>query len=125
MKKCVMMGFLIQIVVMISFALVGVLVKDPNTFIIMNMIFSFCQAFGSSCIVLTCFSSVPILFQEDKTSKIACIESSSILGLMIGPPIGSYVFGYTNYQMTFCFFASVSFLLLLLTSCFLPENLDK
>ena len=76
-------------------------------------------------IVLTAFGAIPVLFQEDKTSKVASVEAAAILGLVVGPPIGTYIYGKTNYEVAFYFYAVEAFICFLICIFLLPENLDK
>jgi MFS family permease len=35
------------------------------------------------------------------------MEAAGGLGLMVGPPMGGFLYGYLNYAMTFYFFSIV------------------
>ncbi len=46
---------------------------------------------------MSCFSIVGTYFTEEKTKYFGYIEASVGLGLIIGPLLGSVMYGYFNY----------------------------
>ena len=65
----------------------------PQTFVWGNIVTRFIQGYGDSLTLTTCYSIVALVFQDDKAEKIGITEATFGFGLMLGPPIGSIIFG--------------------------------
>ena len=93
-KNAVMIGFIIQIISVIGLALLGWVPADyPQTFVWANIATRFIQGYGDSLTLTTCYSIVALVYQDDKAEKIGITEATFGFGLMLGPPVGSIIFG--------------------------------
>lgn len=70
------------------------------------------------------YSIVPILWKKDKIPIISVMEMSFGLGTLIGPPIGSMIYGKLGFQMNFYIWAVFVLFVTFLTSNTLPDNLN-
>jgi MFS family permease len=53
------------------------------------------------------------------------MEAAGGLGLMIGPSIGSFLYGYLNYAWTFYFFSILIGINLILLVIYIPNKLNN
>jgi MFS family permease len=62
----------------------------------------------------TAMSLISTNFPEDKEKYISYIGASMGFGLMIGPPLGSFVFGRFGFAWVFYFFSIWIFIMMIL-----------
>ena len=53
------------------------------------------------------------------------MEISFGFGMILGPPLGSLIYGLSNYATTFYFFAALIFISMILCYVFIPNRLNK
>lgn len=73
----------------------------------------------------TAMSLISTNFPEDKEKYISYIGASMGFGLMVGPPLGSFIFGNLNFAMVFYFFSIWIFIMMVLQYVFIPSSYNK
>ena len=63
-------------------------------------------------------------YRENKAQYIAYIEAASGLGLIIGPPMGSAIYGVLGYGWAFYSFSILAALNLMQVCYFIPNKIN-
>ena len=81
----------------------GLLPRFHNSFIstVWAFLFRALQGISSSCIQTTSYSIISVLFPDKRNSYIPLIEISIGMGLVVGPLMGSILYSYFGFEMTF------------------------
>ena len=75
---------------------------------------------------MTCsFALVNQTFVEDRVRYLGYIKASTGLGLMLGPSLGSLIYGFFGYAITFYFFSVFIFLAIVLQTILIPNSVNK
>ena len=53
------------------------------------------------------------------------MEISFGFGMILGPPLGSLIYGFSDYATTFYFFAALVFISMILCNVFIPNSFNK
>ena len=97
-KNALLIGFGVQITTIIGCALLAYIPPDqPKTFVWANIVIRFFQGYGDSLTWITAFTIISMTFQEDKAKRIGQAEAAQGLGEIIGPVIGSLIYGVAGY----------------------------
>lgn len=72
-----------------------------KTFYAISAATRFLQGFGDAIVITTTFSMVGSNFTDEKEKYFGLLEASVGLGLVIGPPLGSALYGYFGYEWAF------------------------
>jgi MFS family permease len=72
-------------------------------------------------VLSTTYSLISQIFPEEKEKYISYIEAATGFGLMVGPPLGSIIYGYLDFQWTFYVFAILVLINLVLCLLFIPK----
>ena len=83
------------------------------------------QGYGDSLTLTTSYAIVPIVWQDDKINKIAVIESTFGFGMVIGAPIGSFLYSQFGYKMTYFIWAVFVLIIALICFTLLPDSLNQ
>ena len=124
-KRAIVVGFLVEFAACIGLGLAA-RIPDYNAsvFTAYVILMRAIQGFGESLQNTACFSVINLIFSEERIEKLAQTEAAFGLGMMIGPSIGSFVFGAVGYEYTFYFFALQILLSMAQNACALPESLN-
>ena len=75
--------------------------------------------------LITCTNSIiAITFMEDKTVYMGYVESSISVGLIFGPPIGSFIYTQFGYSVCFYFVSFVFSLTFIFCFFIMPKTID-
>lgn len=77
----------------------------PHAFVILTILVRLLQGYGDSLTVCSCLSVVGLTFTEDRAAKLAIMEAAFAGGWMLGPSLGSLIYGPFGYQKTFILFS--------------------
>ena len=77
----------------------------PMTFVILTSLVRILQGYGDSLTINACLSVVSLTFPEDRAAKLGIMEAAFSTGWVIGPSLGSFLYGMFDYQKTFVFFS--------------------
>ena len=73
----------------------------------------------------TCFSIVPLIWsKEDRDKKIAYLESTFGIGMIVGPPLSAMLYAKVGYLMTFAIYAVTCALITIFCVMVLPVSLN-
>ena len=81
----------------------------------------FLQGFADSLTMSVIFALVSNNYVEDRSRYISYVKAAGGLGLMLGPSMGSTIYGYLGYARTFYFFSLLLVLGLILSAIFVVE----
>ena len=73
----------------------------------------------------TSFALITQSFPENRVVYLGYVKAATGLGLMMGPAVGSVIYGFKGYAPTFYFFSIFIFLSMILQGCFIPYKLNK
>jgi len=76
-----------------------------RTFLIVSCVTRFIQGYGDSLAMATAMSIISSNFPDEKVKYISYIGASTGFGLMIGPPLGSFIYGHLGFGAVFYFFS--------------------
>lgn len=71
------------------------------------------------------FALINSTFVDDRVKYLGYVKASTGLGLMLGPSVGSFVYGYFGYAVTFYFFSLFIFIALILQIVLIPNAVNK
>jgi MFS family permease len=103
-KNALMIGF---VCIFLSNTALGVcaLCHDPVLFTVCCCLARFFQGYGDSLAMATSFSMISINFPDKKEKYISLIGASMGIGLFLGPPLGSLIYGRFGFACVFYFFS--------------------
>lgn len=111
--------------VLVSNTALGALAYIPDTewqtFFYLSCGIRFIQGYGDSLSFSTAFSLVASQFPDEKMEYIGYVEAATGFGLMVGPPIGSFMYGWLHYSWAFYIFSIVIGIILILQVCLVPN----
>lgn len=70
----------------------------------------------------TSMSLISSNFPLEKEKYISYIGASMGVGLMLGPPLGSFIYGKWNFASVFYFFSVWIFIMLIFQTLFIPSS---
>jgi MFS family permease len=124
-KNALTLGFTIMFC---SCAGLGMIAKIPTsnwkTFYAIACFTRFMQGYGDSLVLTSSFSMVASNFSEERDKYFGYIEAASGLGLVIGPPIGSMIYGRFGYQWAFYSTSIFVFINVIICMFFVPNKLN-
>jgi MFS family permease len=97
----------------------------PGWFYFCSLATRFLQGYGDTLATTTALSLISTNFSEDKAKYIGYMEAAGGLGLMIGPSVGSFLYGYLNYAWTFYFLSICIGINLILLAIYTPNKLNN
>lgn len=100
-------------------------IDHPMTFYYLTLFIRFLQGYGDTLTTTTALSLISTNYSEEKTKYIGFMEAAGGLGLMIGPPLGSFLYSMFKYAWTFYSLAVFIFINTLLCLFFIPDKLNK
>ena len=124
-KTSIVIGFVIISFATFSLgALSWIETTEWRTFFYAAMATRFIQGYGDGLVVTTVFSLIGANFAEEKAKYYGLVEASIGFGLIIGPPMGSLLYGKFGYAWAFY---SVSILMVfnvIFCSIMIPSKLN-
>ena len=125
-KNAMLVGF---VCILVSNTALGMLSYIPASqwklFFILSCVARFFQGYGDSLSMATAMSLISTNFPEEKEKFISYIGASMGFGLMLGPPLGSFIFGKLSFAMVFYFFSIWIFVMMILQYVFIPSSYNK
>lgn len=97
---------------------------NPKLFIALSFIARFFQGFGDSMLVIASYSVITSTMPDNKEKYIGQIEGSIGIGIIVGPIIGSFIYGLVNYEWVFYSFGFLMIYNFLCLACVLPSGLN-
>lgn len=88
--------------------------KNWVTFFLISCFTRFIQGYGDSLTISTSFSLIASQYPLEKAEYIGILEAATGFGLMIGPPIGSFMYGFFGYAWAFYVFSIIIFIVIVL-----------
>lgn len=85
---------------MLSFTIL-IMAKDPYFFGIMSLVIRFTEGFGNGCINASCNSIIQFNFEDRMSKYIALIQTSTGLGMLAGPVVGSFFYDLGGFRLPF------------------------
>lgn len=82
-------------------------IEDVNTFILVCVIIRFIEGAGFSAFFTSALTIVVETFPLDPGYYVGLTESIVTLGMIMGPPIGSYLYSLGGFSLPLVFFGSV------------------
>lgn len=92
-----------------------------KTFYFVSIATRFVQGFADSLTMSVIFALISNNYVEDRSKYISYVKAAGGLGLMLGPSMGSTIYGYLGYARTFYFFSVLLVLGLFLSIFFVVE----
>ena len=98
-----------------------------KTFLFLSCLTRFVQGYGDSLAVATAMSIISSNFPDEKIRYISYIGASTGFGLMVGPPLGSFIYGHLGFGCVFYFFSLWIGVMLIIQYFFIPAryNFDE
>ena len=125
-KNSIIIGHILIMLTTMGLGLISFIeATEWKTFYAVACIVRFIQGYADSLIQAACFSIVGTIFADEKDVYIGYIEASIGVGLLVGPPLGSIVYGFAGYAWTFYTFAILIAISTVFSSLFLPNALNK
>lgn len=117
-KNSILVGFTILVIANTALGCLEFIhTDDVHVFFGISLAIRIASGYSDSLISTTQYSIVANCYKEEKTTYIAIIEAATGLGLILGPPIGSAIYGHAGFA--WAFFAFSILLALNFVSCFL------
>ena len=69
------------------------------------------EGMSASTILTTCYSIVVITFKENQSKYLGFLEAASGLSMLIAPAIGSVLYTYFGFEMTFWILGGIDFII--------------
>lgn len=79
--------------------------EHPVLFTVCCCLARFFQGYGDSLAMATSFSMISMNFPDKKEKYISLIGASMGIGLFLGPPLGSLIYGWLGFACVFYFFS--------------------
>lgn len=105
----------------------GLLPRFHSTFIstILAFVFRALQGISSSCVQTTSYSIISVLFPDKRSSYIPMVEIAIGMGLVVGPLMGSILYSYFGFEMTFFIVAACFFTMAPIFCVILPNSINR
>lgn len=97
----------------------------PYWFFCVSLIIRFLQGYGDTLATTTALSLITTNYTEDKQKYISFMEAAGGLGLMVGPSIGSFLYGFCDYAWTFYTLSIFIAANLAVSIIFIPQKLNN
>lgn len=81
-----------------------------HLFIVLGIIARAIVGYAESLVQTAVLSLTASTFPEKKTEYIGYLETGTGVGMIFGPPLGSFIYGIVGYAPTFYIFGSLNFL---------------
>jgi MFS family permease len=125
-KTSLILGF---ILITVSTTFLGMLslieYTEWKTFYACAMITRFIQGYGDGLVITTSFSLIGQNFAEEKAKYFGLVEASLGFGLIIGPPVGSFLYGKFGYAWAFYAVSILMFFNIILCIILIPNKLNR
>jgi len=125
-KNAIIVGFVCMLVANTGLGMLALINYDNwRLFYFFSCLIRFIQGYGDTLATTTALSLISTNFQDEKTKYISIMEAAGGLGLMVGPPMGGFLFGIFNYAWTFYLFSVLITVNLLLQIYYVPNCLNN
>ena len=84
----------------------------------------FVMGYADSLILTTSVSLLGSYFSDQKAKYFGLMEAACGLGLIVGPPIGSLMYGYFGFEGAFMIFSGIILVNLVTCAIFLTSKLN-
>lgn len=124
-RKNILIGGIFSMgVSMIGFGLTP-LAPSLLLFTILAFIFRFLQGMSSWSIQTTSYAIVAMTFPDEQEKYIALIETAVGVGLILGPVLGSAIYAFSGFSMTFFIIGGVFLWQTPMLFCLIPNSINK
>jgi MFS family permease len=124
-KNSILIGLTILVLANTALGMLSYIPADNWVlFYVLSIVVRLVQGYGDSLVVTTQFSVIISVFSDEKLKYIGYSESAIGIGLMLGPGLGSFVFGFFGYAWAFYAFSVLLGLNLLIMMFYLPKQLN-
>lgn len=125
-KNAILVGFVAILLSNTALGMLSYLSADKvKTFFYLSCVARFVQGYGDSLAMATSMSLISTNFPKEKEKYISYIGASMGFGLMIGPPIGSVIYGNFGFAWVFYFFSIWIFLMFIGQIVFIPNSYNQ
>ena len=125
-KNAMLVGIFCMLVSNTGLGMLALIPYDNwKLFFGLSILIRFLQGYGDTLATTTALSLITSNYSSEKTKFIGYMEAAGGLGLMVGPPIGSFLYGYLNYAWTFYSLSITIFINLFVLVIFLPNELNN
>ena len=124
-KNSILLGFLILLITTTGLGMLDLIPRAYwKTFYFTACLIRFGQGYADCLISTTQYSVVNQVFSDQKAQYISYLEASSGLGMILGPPLGSLIYGISGYQWAFYAFSLLTLGNFLNCAAFIPNKLN-
>lgn len=125
-KNCIVCGFFFIILATVGFGTLAN-VKDDQFFAGIAFFLRAFQGIGDASLSIAGYSTITLLFPENKMAYLGFCSTARGLGCMLGPVVGQMIYSGTKYNfgLTFYIFAGILIPFMLLALFLLPQSLNK
>ena len=133
-KNMILIGYTLCIMATVGFGLAANVPYDtkesPNTansqtFFYLCLAIRFLQGVGDSMVATSAYSIVTIEFPHQREVYIGYCQTAVGLGLLLGPVIGTTIYRFAKYQLTFYILAVVLTCSLLAAIFLIPSRINR
>jgi MFS family permease len=125
-KNSLVVGMVLLVLSSFGLGIISLIKKDwPMLFLGISIGTRFVQGIGDSLSMTTSYSIVANIYKENKVDAIGYLEAAAGLGLMVGPPLGSIIYGQLGYAWAFYFFTILLAYNLVCLVILMPNSLNK
>jgi MFS family permease len=105
-KNAILIGFAVQLTCCVLLGFAAYFPVDyPVSFLWYVIVVRLIQGYGDSLSLCCGYSVINLTFTDDRAEKIGMMEAAFGFGCIIGPSVGSMVFGAVGYEWTMYYFA--------------------
>ena len=120
-KNAIIVGFICMLIANTGLGMLSLIPYGQwELFYTLSLLIRFLQGYGDTLVTTTALSLISTIYSDDKTKYISAFEAAGGLGLLVGPPLGGFLYGYLSYAWTLYFFSTLIGGCLLLQIVFVP-----
>ena len=124
-KNAILIGNLVQLTCCILLGVSAYIPSDyPHFFLWFVIIVRMFEGYGDSLSLTCSYSVINLTFSDDRAEKIGMLEAAFGFGCIVGPSLGSMVYGVVGYEWTMYFFAVQTLIFMLIQVWILPNSLN-
>ena len=123
-KNSILIGLLVLFICNTAMGYISVIDDSGAKFFWFTCLIRFFQGYGDSLVMTTNFSVISSNFSDDREMYIGYLEASEGMGLMMGPALGSVVYGAFGYEWAFYSFSIMIVMTFVVQMIFLPNHLN-
>jgi MFS family permease len=118
------MGYFVIALASACFGLLA-LIENDTLFFVLALVLRFVQGLADAFITVAIYSVVTLEFPGKREEYIGYCEGAIGIGLMVGPVMGSFLFGAMGYEYTFLTISGILFVFTVIVCFMLPGRLNN